>query len=104
MTDAERGETEREDVLERLRERTSFRTHWEGCEEDDRHLDCAAAKEIERLRAELAVTDALLQERMAALALIPPCDAHGSGCVPHAREWIKAHTPTSAVPPSPEAP
>lgn len=51
MNDADRVGAERRDVLERLRERGSGRTHWEGCEAE--HLDCAAMKEIEQLRAAL---------------------------------------------------
>jgi len=45
--------TTKRDVLERLSERAGFRTHWDGCEEDDRHLDCAVHREITALRKQL---------------------------------------------------
>ena len=40
-------------VLERIRKRLNGSTHWPGCEEDDRHILCAAEKEIGRLEREL---------------------------------------------------
>lgn len=61
----------------------------------------AQAAEIERLKAELAVTDPLLNERQRVLDAVPPCPAHGS-CVPHALEWIAQQSAALSSPP--EAP
>lgn len=40
------------DILERLAEIDKGATHWEGCEES--HIRCAARREIESLRAQVA--------------------------------------------------
>lgn len=48
-----------------------------------------AIREIENLRAELKVTDQLLNERMRVMEAIPECESHGSNCVPHAIEWVE---------------
>ncbi len=48
------------------------------------------AKRIAELEAELEVTERLYQERDRLLRSIPPCDQHGSGCVPAAIEWVEA--------------
>ena len=44
--------------------------------------------ELNNLREELEVTDMILAEREKVLNAIPECPVHGSGCVPHALEWI----------------
>jgi hypothetical protein len=62
---------------------------------DDALLDFARAiaalsaqsAEIARLKAELEVTNGLLEERDKLLRAIPECDIHGP-CIPHAMEWI----------------
>lgn len=56
----------------------------------------ALAAEIDRLRAELKVSDALIQERDRLLDAIPPCPDHGA-CVPHAIEWVEAAKRLNAV-------
>jgi hypothetical protein len=48
----------------------------------------AALERIASLEREVAVDDKLLAERERVLAEIPECPVHGSGCVPHAVEWI----------------
>jgi hypothetical protein len=45
--------------------------------------------ELKQLREELEVTDRILAEREKVLNAIPECPVHGSGCVPHAIEWIE---------------
>lgn len=47
-----------------------------------------ALKHIEELKAELEVSDKLLEDREALLEAIPKCVAHGK-CLPHALEWIE---------------
>ena len=46
-------------------------------------------EELKQLREELEVTDRILAEREKVLNAIPECPVHGSGCVPHAIEWIE---------------
>jgi len=58
-----------------------------SCNERDELIKCE--REINRLREELEVTDRLLEEREKVLNAIPECPVHGSGCVPHALEWIE---------------
>jgi len=45
--------------------------------------------ELEQLKEELRITDALLLERNKVLDAIPPCPEHGAQCVPHALAWIE---------------
>lgn len=47
------------------------------------------------LREEIAVTDGILAERQRVLEAIPPCELHGSLCIPHALEWIADRTAES---------
>lgn len=49
----------------------------------------ATQAELTRAKAELKVTDALLEERNRLLKTIPACDAHGEQCIPHAIAWVK---------------
>ena len=58
-----------------------------NCNERDELIKCE--REINRLREELEVTDRILAERERVLSAIPECHVHGSGCVPHAIEWIE---------------
>ena len=51
-------------------------------------MDCSVA-EINDLREELAITDKLLKARQNVIDAIPPCEVHGTGCLPGAMEWIK---------------
>ena len=46
-------------------------------------------KENEELKAEMRVSDELLEDRNRILKSIPPCEAHGDQCIPHAMEWIQ---------------
>jgi hypothetical protein len=41
------------------------------------------------LREQLDITDRLLENREQVFRAIPECPIHGSGCVPHALEWIE---------------
>ena len=45
-------------------------------------------KKIETLEAELRITGQLLSDRQKVIDLIPPCELHGSNCLPHAADWI----------------
>lgn len=54
------------------------------------HPQPQAERRVTELESELAVSDKLLQHREQLLNAIPDCPVHGSGCVPHALEWIEA--------------
>ena len=45
-------------------------------------------KEIEEFRREIKVSDQLIEQRDRLLQSIPECPVHGSGCIPHAIEWV----------------
>jgi hypothetical protein len=44
---------------------------------------------IKELEEEVRIDDQLLATRNALLDAIPACPEHGSGCVPHAMEWVE---------------
>ncbi len=51
--------------------------------------DLFALADPSPLKEELDLTDRLLENREQVLRAIPECPIHGSGCVPHALEWIE---------------
>jgi hypothetical protein len=46
-------------------------------------------KQIEELKAEIIITDKLLEERHRIMDEIPACPVHGNRCVPYAIEWVR---------------
>lgn len=50
--------------------------------------DNVLIKENNLLREEIEVTDKILAERTRVLEAVPPCDLHGSLCIPHALDWV----------------
>lgn len=59
-------------------------------------VSCELTKRITELEEELAVSNKLLAHREQLLNAIPPCPVHGSGCVPHALDWIREQTARQA--------
>lgn len=45
-------------------------------------------KKIKALESELQVVNRLLLDKQHVLDLIPPCEIHGTTCLPHAADWI----------------
>lgn len=45
---------------------------------------------IAELEEEVAIDDKLLEQRRSVMDAIPPCPDHGSGCEPHAVEWVES--------------
>lgn len=52
-------------------------------------LHGSVQRENNGLRAELEITNKLLDERNRLLDAIPKCNVHGA-CIPHAIEWVKS--------------
>ena len=46
-------------------------------------------KQLNTTQEALEITTKLLEERTRLLKAIPPCEVHGTECVPHAIEWVE---------------
>jgi len=46
-------------------------------------------KQLSAIKEELEITTKLVAERTRLLKAIPPCEVHGTECVPHAIEWVE---------------
>lgn len=65
-----------------------WRKHEEAVRAAERYALAQPFALEDQLRHEIEVSDALLNDRDRVLNAIPECPVHGSGCVPHALEWI----------------
>lgn len=65
------------------------------------NIDELMARGEAAIREYISTQDWQLCDLETLLELIPPCPAHGSHCIPHAREWVQAQL--DAAPPRPPA-